>query len=59
MPLPVKPCPYCAKLMWVKDEAIEWVDENTIRFPCPHCHALVRRNMVDRGANAAGPIKPS
>jgi hypothetical protein len=45
--------------MWVKDESIQWVDESTIRFPCPHCHMLVRRKMVDLGANAAGPIKPS
>ena len=59
MPLPVKPCPYCGKLMWVKDESIEWLDTETIRFPCPHCKALVRRKMVDLGANAAGPIKPA
>jgi hypothetical protein len=45
--------------MWVKDESIEWVDEDTIRFPCPHCQALVRRKLVEVGANAAGPIKPS
>ncbi|TLY37726.1 MAG: hypothetical protein E6K60_03675 [Nitrospirae bacterium] len=59
MPLPVSGCPYCGKLMWVKDEAIEWLDPQTIRFPCPHCHALVRRKMVNVGATAAGPIKPS
>ena len=59
MPLPVKPCPYCEKLMWVKDESIEWLDEETFRFPCPHCRALVRRKLIDFGANACGPIKPS
>lgn len=59
MPLPVKPCPYCQKLMWVKDETIEWLNETTMRFPCPHCHVLVRRTLVDVGANASGPIKPS
>src|SRR5205823_4419261 len=46
MPLPVSGCPYCGKLMWVKDEAIEWLDPQTIRFPCPHCHALVRRMLA-------------
>jgi hypothetical protein len=59
MPLPVKPCPYCGKLMWVKEDAIVWLDADTIRFPCPHCGALIRRKMVDLGANAAGPIRPS
>jgi hypothetical protein len=58
MPLPVKPCPYCEKLMWVKDEVIEWLDETTMRFPCPHCHVLVRRKLIDFGDNACGPIKP-
>jgi hypothetical protein len=58
MPLPVKPCPYCQKLMWVKDDAVEWLNEQTIRFACPHCGALVRRNLVELGPNAAGPIKP-
>jgi transposase-like protein len=59
MPLPVKACPYCSKLMWVRDESVEWIDENTVRFRCPHCQSLVRRNLVEQGANAAGPIKPS
>ncbi|HLG43462.1 MAG TPA: hypothetical protein VI337_00455 [Nitrospirales bacterium] len=59
MPLPVKPCPYCGKLMWVKEDSIAWLDADTIRFPCPHCGALIRRKMVNLGANAAGPIKPS
>jgi len=59
MPLPVRPCPYCSKLMWVKDEAVEWLDADTIRFYCPHCKALVRRTLVEAGANATGPIKPS
>jgi hypothetical protein len=45
--------------MWIKNESIEWVDENTIRFRCPHCQSLVRRRLVELGANAAGPIKPA
>lgn len=44
--------------MWVKDESIEWMDQDTLRFHCPHCRALVRRTLVEVGANAAGPIKP-
>jgi hypothetical protein len=59
MPLPPRPCPYCDRLMWIKDESIEWVDEDTIRFRCPHCQSLVRRSLVELGANAAGPIKPA
>ena len=59
MPIPPRPCPYCDKLMWVKDESIEWVDESTIRFRCPHCQSLVRRRLVELGANATGPIKPA
>jgi hypothetical protein len=58
MPVPVKACPFCKKLMWVTDESIEWIDETTFRFPCPHCRALVRRRLVEVGANAAGPIQP-
>jgi len=45
--------------MWITDESIEWVDDNTLRVHCPHCLALVRRTLVEVGANAAGPIKPS
>jgi hypothetical protein len=59
MTVTVKPCPYCEKLMWVKEESIEWLDETTFRFPCPHCHAVVRRKLIAFGENACGPIKPS
>jgi len=45
--------------MWIKDDSIEWVDENTIHFRYPHCQSLVRRRLVELGANAAGPIKPA
>src|SRR2546427_3574456 len=59
MPIPVKPCPSRNKLMWIKEESIERVDENTTRFRCPPCQPLVRRRLVELGANAAGPIKPA
>lgn len=51
----VKACPRCSKLMWVKEDAVEYLDENTIRTTCPHCHQLVRFTLVSQGANAAGP----
>ncbi|MGH7255552.1 MAG: hypothetical protein ACREI3_07220 [Nitrospirales bacterium] len=41
--------------MWVKEDAIERLDDNTIRFTCPHCQRLVRFTLVATGSNAAGP----
>jgi hypothetical protein len=41
--------------MWVKDEAIEYPDENTMRVKCPHCQETVRFKLVTQGENAAGP----
>jgi phage FluMu protein Com len=41
--------------MWVKDENIEQLDENTIRMKCPHCQELVRFKLVTQGPNATGP----
>lgn len=55
MMLPVRPCPHCRLLMWVKEENVEYPDHNTIRFKCPHCHAPVRLTLVTQGQNAAGP----
>lgn len=51
----VKSCPRCFKLMWLKDEDFEYVDENTVRATCPHCHELVRLKLVIEGDRAAGP----
>ncbi len=51
----VRSCPYCGLLMWVKDQDIEQLDENTIRMKCPHCQELVRFKLVIQGSNAAGP----
>lgn len=51
----VKTCPKCRLLMWVKEEVIEYPDENTMRMKCPHCHETVTFKLVTQGANAAGP----
>lgn len=55
MPTQVRTCPRCFKLMWVKDEEIEFLDENTIRYTCPHCSEVVRFKLVTQGGNAEGP----
>jgi hypothetical protein len=41
--------------MWLKDNQIEQVDENTVRATCPHCQRIVRFKLVTQGENAAGP----
>ncbi|WP_447973738.1 hypothetical protein [Nitrospira sp. Kam-Ns4a] len=51
----VKTCPRCSRLMWVKDEEVEYPDELTMRMKCPHCQQTVRITLVSQGANAAGP----
>ncbi len=51
----VRGCPRCFKLMWIKDEDLEVVDEKTVRTTCPHCHEVVRLKLVSEGSNAAGP----
>lgn len=51
----VRTCPACDLLMWVKEEDVEYLDENTIRLKCPHCQKTVRLKLVTQGATAAGP----
>ena len=51
----VKACPRCQMLMWLKDEAIEYPDEFTMRATCPHCKQTVTLKLVSRGDNAIGP----
>lgn len=51
----VKACLRCGLLMWVKEEALTYLDENTVRTTCPHCQQIVRLKLVSQGANAAGP----
>ena len=41
--------------MWVDEKDLEYLDENTVRTKCPHCHELVRVKLVTVGSNAAGP----
>lgn len=51
----VRSCPKCFRLMWLKDDQFELVDENTVRARCPHCNMLVRLKLVTEGDNATGP----
>ena len=51
----VKSCPRCAQLMWLHDDQLEALDEQTLRARCPHCQELVRIKLVAQGANGAGP----
>lgn len=51
----VRPCPSCRLLMWIKEEAIEYPDENTMKVTCPHCQHIARFKMVVEGPNAGAP----
>lgn len=51
----VRTCPKCRQLMWVKEEQIQALNENTISMTCPHCQQTVRFKLVTAGENAAGP----
>ncbi len=51
----VRACPKCFKLMWVKEEQVEYLDDDTIRCTCPHCSESVRFKLVTQGSNADGP----
>ncbi len=51
----VRTCPRCSRLMWVKDEEVDYPDERTMRMKCPHCQQTVRITPVSQGATAAGP----
>jgi hypothetical protein len=41
--------------MWPKEQDVEYPDENTIRFKCPHCQQTVRFKLISEGSNATGP----
>jgi phage FluMu protein Com len=41
--------------MWIKDEQVEYVDENSIRVKCPHCQHVSTFKLITQGSNAAGP----
>lgn len=51
----VRACPRCDLLMWIKDEDIEYPDENTMRAKCPHCQQIVTMKLVVQGSNSTGP----
>lgn len=51
----VRTCPRCKLLMWLKEEAIGYPDESTMRATCPHCQQTVTLKLVSRGDNAIGP----
>ncbi len=51
----VRSCPKCFRLMWIKEEQFEYLDESTIRVKCPHCRQMVRFTVVTQGATATGP----
>ena len=41
--------------MWIKDEDVEYLDDNTMRAKCPHCQQPVTMKLVVQGSNATGP----
>lgn len=51
----VRRCPRCFQLMWVRDDDLEYLDDETIRLKCPQCHELVRLKLVVEGERAGGP----
>lgn len=51
----VRSCPKCFQLMWVKKSDIQYVDEDTIQYQCPHCKEKIRIKLVTHGSNAEGP----
>ena len=51
----VRACPKCFKLMWIKDDQIQYPDDNTMQYQCPHCSETVRFTLMTTGTNADGP----
>jgi len=41
--------------MWIKEDQVEILDEDTIRAQCPQCGATSRFKLVTQGANSSGP----
>jgi hypothetical protein len=41
--------------MWLKEDAVTYLDENTVEMTCPHCQLLVRFKLITEGANAVSP----
>lgn len=55
MPTLVRKCPHCGLLFWIKEQDIEYPDENTWRVTCHHCKQILRISLITRGANAGAP----
>ena len=55
MPMLVRKCPKCGLLFWIKEEAIEYPDENTMKVICNHCQQTLRIPLVTQGSNAGAP----
>ncbi|HZN45098.1 MAG TPA: hypothetical protein VFB56_07195 [Nitrospiraceae bacterium] len=51
----VRTCQKCFQLMWIKEDQVEILDEDTIRAQCPQCGATSRFKLVTQGANSSGP----
>ncbi len=41
--------------MWIKDDQIQYPDDNTMQYQCPHCSETVRFTLMTTGTNADGP----
>lgn len=55
MPMLVRKCPKCEKLFWIKEQDIEYINDNTLRVTCHHCQQVLRIPLVTEGANAGAP----
>ncbi len=55
MTMLVRKCPKCDKLFWVKEQAIEYSDTDTLRVTCTHCRQILRIPLVTKGDNAGAP----
>ena len=55
MPIPVRKCPKCEKLFWIKEQDIEYSNDDTWRITCQHCQQVLRIPLVTEGPNAGAP----
>ncbi len=55
MPMLVKKCPKCGMLFWIKEEDIQYPDENTMKVTCNHCQQTLRIPLITQGPNAGAP----
>ena len=55
MPMLVRKCPKCEKLFWIKEQDIEYSNDDTWRITCQHCQQVLRIPLVTEGPNAGAP----